>query len=118
MRRIRGEIDETTSRDPDIEAEARAIFEASGLSYTPPAALDEAQSAGGDPRKAIVFEIVLKSGPAGIGPEAIRDIITRLHPDVDPPHAATIGRWLSNDPRVHKAKYGRYAVRPDGGTSS
>lgn len=119
VRRIRGEIDEATNHDPDIEAEARAIFEASGLTYTPSAALDEAQQpTGGDPRKALVYEIVLKSGPAGIGPEAIREFITRLYPDVDPPHAATIGRWLGADPRVHKAKYGRYAVRPDGGTSS
>ncbi|WP_406459748.1 hypothetical protein OH768_33750 [Streptomyces sp. NBC_01622] len=119
MRRIRGEIDETTDRDPDLDAEVRGIFEASGFTYTPPAALDEAQPAGGDPRKALVYEVVLKSGPAGIGPEAIREFITRLYPDVDPPHAATIGRWLAADPRVHKAKYGRYAVLPsDGGTSS
>ncbi|MGW7197531.1 DNA translocase FtsK [Streptomyces chryseus] len=112
VRRIRGEIDETTDRDPELEAQAREIFEASGLSYTAPAALEDAQPAGGDPRKAIVFDVVLKSGPAGIGPEAIRDVITRLHPDVEVPHAATIGRWLGADPRVHKVKYGRYAVRP------
>ncbi|MFD3714283.1 hypothetical protein [Streptomyces sp. NPDC058677] len=119
MRRIRGEIAETSERDPDLDAEVRAIFEASGLAYTPPAALDETQPAGGDPRKALVYEVVLKAGPSGIGPEAIREFITRLYPDIDPPHAATIGRWLAADPRVHKAKYGRYAVLPsDGGTSS
>ncbi|MFF7171112.1 hypothetical protein [Streptomyces pseudovenezuelae] len=119
LRRIRGEIDETTAREPDIDAEARAIFEANGLSYTPPAALDEAQSGEReDPRKPIVFEIVLKSGPNGIGPEAIRDAIARLHPDLEVPHAATIGRWLGNDPRVHKPSYGRYAVRPSNGDTA
>ncbi|WP_330349724.1 hypothetical protein [Streptomyces sp. NBC_00582] len=114
MRRIRGEIDEATERDPDLDAEVRGIFAASGLTYTPPAALDDDQD-DGDPRRPIVFEIVLKSGPAGIGPEAIRDAIRRLHPDVEVPHAATIGRWLGSDPRVHKPKYGRYAVRPTNG---
>ncbi|MFB7594311.1 hypothetical protein [Streptomyces sp. NPDC056160] len=120
MRRIHERIDDATARgsDLDVDAEARAIFEVSGLAHTPPTALDEAQPAGGDPRKAIVFEIVLKAGPDGIGPEAIRDSIARLHPDVEVPHAATIGRWLGADPRVHKARYGRYAVRPDGGTPS
>ncbi|MFE4752417.1 hypothetical protein ACFRIB_19420 [Streptomyces mirabilis] len=87
------------------------IFEAGGLGYTPPAALDEAQQTGGDPRK----QIVLRSGPNGIGPEAIRDSIARLHPDLEAPHAATIGRWLGSDPRVHQPKYGRYAVRPSNG---
>jgi hypothetical protein len=115
MRRIRGEIDEATERDPNIEAEARAIFEASGLTYTPPATLDSDDQDDGDPRRSIVFDIVLKSGPAGIGPEAIRDAIRQLHPDVEVPHAATIGRWLGSDPRVHKPKYGRYAVRPANG---
>ncbi|MFI9600349.1 hypothetical protein ACIHCX_10790 [Streptomyces sp. NPDC052043] len=115
MRRIHEQIDDATARDPDLERQAREIFEASGLSYTPPAALDEAQPAGGDPRKQLVFEIVLKSGPTGIGPEAIRDSIARLHPDVEVPHAATIGRWLGADPRVHQPKYGRYAVRPSNG---
>ncbi|MCX4606969.1 hypothetical protein [Streptomyces mirabilis] len=116
MRRIHEQIDEAAGeRDPDLEAQARAIFEAGGLGYTPPAALDEAQRTGGDPRKAIVFETVLKSGPAGIGPEAIRDVFARLHPDLEVPHAATIGRWLGSDPRVHQPKYGRYAVRPSNG---
>jgi hypothetical protein len=59
-----------------------------------------------------VFEIVAKAGPDGIGPEAIRDAIGRLYPDVKVPHAATVGRWLGADPRVHQPKFGRYAVRP------
>lgn len=117
LRRVRGHIDDAASRgsDRDLDAEARAIFEANGLAYTPPAALDGEQPADGDPRRQIVFEIVLKSGPAGIGPEAIRDVFARLHPDVEVPHAATIGRWLGADPRVHRPSYGRYAVRPSNG---
>lgn len=119
MRRIREQIDEATSRDPDLDARARAIFEAE-FGYRPPdvlgAVVDQVQQPGEDPRRALVFEIVAKAGPAGIGPEAIRDAIARLHPDVDPPHAATIGRWLSADPRVHRPKFGRYAVRPNGDT--
>ncbi|BDH04883.1 hypothetical protein [Streptomyces seoulensis] len=118
LRRIRGQIEDSTSRDPDLDAQARAIFEANGLAYTRPASLDDAQAAGSDPREQLVFEVVLKAGPDGIGPEAIRDAIARLHPDVQVPHAATIGRWLGADPRVHKPRYGRYAVRPDEGTST
>ncbi|MFG2468707.1 hypothetical protein ACGFXB_25075 [Streptomyces canus] len=119
LRRIRGEVNETSGRDLDLEAEARAIFEAS-FGYKPPAELgDDGNSVqpSSDPRYPLVFEIVLKSGPDGIGPEAIRDSIARLHPDVEVPHAATIGRWLGADSRVHKPSYGRYAVRPSNGDS-
>lgn len=113
MRRIRGEIDDTTARDPDLDAEVRGIFEASGFGYKPPAALGDNvnEPASGDPRKQLVYDIVVKSGPNGIGPEAIRDVIARTHPDVTPPHAATIGRWLGGDARVHQPRFGRYAVR-------
>ena len=60
-----------------------------------------------------ILGMLRQTGPDGIGPEAIRDAIRRLHPAVEVPHAATIGRWLSTDPRVHKPKFGRYAVRRD-----
>ncbi|MER5675788.1 hypothetical protein ABT081_02470 [Streptomyces sp. NPDC002238] len=120
--RIRDSIDETTRRDPDLEAQARAIFEAGGLAWTPPPnPLPDSAAATGkreDPRKAIVYDIVLRSGPDGTGPEAIRDIFRRLHPHLDPPHAATIGRWLDADARIHRPSYGRYAVRPTDGTQS
>jgi hypothetical protein len=118
LRRIRGEVNETTDRDPDLDAKWREIVERSGLAYTPPAELgDDVNSVqpSNDPRYPIVYGIVAKSGPTGIGPEAIRDAIARLRPDVDVPHAATIGRWLGTDPRVHKVKYGRYAVHPSKG---
>ncbi|WP_124282336.1 hypothetical protein [Streptomyces sp. ADI97-07] len=117
--RIRDSIDETTRRDPALEAQARAIFEAGGLEWTPPPNPLADDATGGkreDPRKAIVLDIVTKSGPNGIGPEAIRDAIARLHPHLDAPHAATLGRWLDADPRIHKPRYGRYAVRPTDGT--
>ncbi|MEU9065840.1 hypothetical protein AB0D60_02950 [Streptomyces sp. NPDC048306] len=117
VRRIRGEIGDATNHDPDLEEQARAIFEASGFGYKPPAALGDANGdqPSSDPRYPLVYEIVAKAGPAGIGPEAIRDVIKQRHPDVDVPHAATIGRWLGADPRVHKPTYGRYAVRPANG---
>lgn len=120
LRRIRGEIDDAKNRDPDLDDEVRAIFAASGFGYTPPdlgAAIEDAQNGKReDPRKQLVYDIVLKSGPNGIGPEAIRDVIARQHPDVEVPHAATIGRWLGADARVHQPKFGRYAVRTNGDT--
>ena len=117
VRRIRGEIGDATNHDPDLEEQARAIFEASGFGYKPPAALGDANGdqPSSDPRYPIVYEIVAKAGPNGIGPEAIRDVIGRQHPDVDVPHAATIGRWLGADPRVHRPRFGRYALRPANG---
>lgn len=119
LRRIRGEIDDTTNRDTDLDDQVRGIFEASGFGYTPPdlgaAIADVTGGKREDPRRALVFEIVAQSGPDGIGPEAIRDVIARLHPDVEVPHAATIGRWLGADARVHQPKFGRYAVRPTNG---
>lgn len=115
LRRIRGEIDETTRRDPDVDERFEQIVQNS-LAYTPPpAAVEDDEQPSTDPRYRIVFEIVTKSGPAGIGPEAIRDVIKRQHPDVEVPHAATIGRWLGADPRVHRPKFGRYALRPTNG---
>jgi hypothetical protein len=63
-----------------------------------------------DPRRDLVFSVVAQAGSEDIGPEAVIRKITQYHPDVDPPHAATIGRWLSTDPRVSKPGYGRYAV--------
>ncbi|MDL5199662.1 hypothetical protein [Streptomyces sp. ALI-76-A] len=94
MRRCHEQIDDASTRgnDPDLDAEVRGIFEASGLGHTPPVEVEDLRETGGDPRKQIVFEIVLKSGENGIGPEAIRDVIARLHPTVTPPHAATIGK--------------------------
>jgi hypothetical protein len=121
MRRINEQIGEATARDPALEAQAREIFEKGGITFTPPpdslgpATEDAGHGDRDDRRKAITFDIVAKSGPNGIGPEAIRDVFARLHPDLEAPHAATIGRWLGSDPRVHKPSYGRYAVRPTNG---
>jgi hypothetical protein len=114
-RKLRQAMDEAGQRDGDLAAQFRSVVDGGGLGWTPPT-VDAAPVELGkkpDPRKALVFEIVAGSGGPGIGPEAIREFITRLHPDTDPPHAATIGRWLDADPRIHKPSYGRYAVRPD-----
>lgn len=114
-KRLHEAMDEASNRDPDLDRQFRDIVTGGGAEWTPPT-VDLPVDLGKkkeDPRKQVVFDIVTKAGESGIGPEAIRDAITRLHPDVDPPHAATIGRWLDADPRIHKPSYGRYAVRPD-----
>lgn len=113
-RRLREAMNETGPRDGDLDAQFLDILAGGGVTWQPPAAPSAAapQDGDGDPRRELVYEIVAKSGPDGIGPEAIRDAIGRLYPDVEVPHAATIGRWLGADPRVHKPKFGRYAVRP------
>ncbi|MBE4796144.1 hypothetical protein [Streptomyces caniscabiei] len=116
-RRLHEAMNETGQRDGDLDAQFMDILAGGGVTWKAPTA-DAPPPAGqqgedGDPRRELVFEIVAKSGPDGIGPEAIRDAIGRLYPGVEVPHAATIGRWLGADPRIHKPKFGRYAVRPD-----
>lgn len=120
-RRLHEAMNETSSRDGDLDAQFLDILAGGGVTWQPPTVEPgtpaEPSAAGqpedGDPRRELVYEIVAKAGPDGIGPEAIRDAIGRLYPDVEVPHAATIGRWLAADPRVHKPRFGRYAVRPD-----
>lgn len=65
---------------------------------------------GQDSRRELVFALVKEAGEDGIGPEDVIRTISERFPTVEPPHAATIGRWLSVDPRVTKPGYGRYAV--------
>lgn len=114
-RRLHEAMNETGARDGDLDSQFMDILAGGGVTWQPPAE-DQApapeQDGDKDPRQELVFEIVTKAGPNGIGPEAIRDAIRRLHPTVGVPHAATIGRWLAADPRVHRPKFGRYAVRP------
>jgi hypothetical protein len=115
-RNLHEAMNETSSRDDDLDARFLDILAGGGVTWQPPAVgATELNSTGedGDPRRELVYEIVAKAGPDGIGPEAIRDAIGRLYPNVEVPHAATIGRWLSTDPRVHKPRFGRYAVRPN-----
>jgi hypothetical protein len=71
---------------------------------------DDSTAKGTDPRRELVFSVVVQAGRAGIGPEDVIRKIAQNYPDVDPPHAATVGRWLSTDPRVVKPGYGRYAA--------
>jgi hypothetical protein len=115
-RRLHDAMNETGDRDEDLDAQFRDILAAGGVTWQPPATglpASADQGEDGDPRRELVYEIVAKAKADGIGPEAIRDAIRRLYPEVEVPHAATIGRWLSADPRVHKPRFGRYAVRPD-----
>jgi hypothetical protein len=111
-RRLHEAIDDASRRDGDLDTQFMDILAGGGVTWQPPTTPTGAEGEEGDPRRELVFEIVAKSGPGGIGPEAIRDAIRRLHPGVEVPHAATIGRWLGADPRVHKPKFGRYAMRP------
>ncbi|MFE1205663.1 hypothetical protein ACFW5V_28665 [Streptomyces sp. NPDC058762] len=114
-RRLHEAMSESGARDGDLDSQFMDILAGGGVTWQPPTpgqTTAAEQDGDKDPRQELVFEIVAKAGPNGIGPEAIRDAIRRLHPTVDVPHAATIGRWLAADPRVHKPSYGRYALRP------
>ncbi|WP_030344802.1 hypothetical protein [Streptomyces sp. NRRL S-1022] len=115
-RRLHEAMSETSSRDGDLDARFQEILSGGGLTWKPPTVDPQQPAPGGedgDPRREMVYRIVEKAGPDGIGPEAIRDCFARQHPAQEVPHAATIGRWLAADSRVHKPRFGRYAVRPD-----
>lgn len=111
-RKLHDAMGEANTRDPELERQFRSILDAGGATWQPPANPDAGQD-GKDPRRGHVYDIVAQAGAAGIGPAAILDAITRLHPDTKPPHVTVVGRWLDADPRIHKPSYGRYAVRPD-----
>lgn len=114
-RKLHEAMGETGKHDGDLDAQFMDILAGGGVTWKPPAeppAPEPGKDDDGDPRRELVYEIVSKAGAGGIGPTTIQDAIRRLHPDVQVPHAATIGRWLGADPRVHQPKYGRYAVRP------
>ncbi|MFJ2630862.1 hypothetical protein ACIO6U_02710 [Streptomyces sp. NPDC087422] len=107
-RKLHDAMGEASTRDPDLEREFRRILDGGGATWQPPA-----DTTTPDPRRQMVYDIVAGSGPEGIGPAAIIDALTRLHPGTEAPHPDVITRWLGADPRIHKPRHGRYAVRPD-----
>ncbi|MDX2954585.1 hypothetical protein [Streptomyces caniscabiei] len=115
-RRLHEAMNEAAGHDGDLDAQFMDILAGGGVTWKPPGAeqpVAEPAETDGDPRKEMVFGIVEKAGEDGIGPEAIREIFDRFFKPhgYETPHAATIGRWLGADPRIHKPKFGRYAVR-------
>lgn len=111
-KRLHDAMNDSSPRDADLEQQFQDILRGGGAIWQPPTT-DTASSDGKDPRRQQVYDIVAKAGPGGIGPAAIVDILTRQNPGVDPPHPDVIARWLGADPRIHKPRHGRYAVRPD-----
>jgi hypothetical protein len=111
--RLHQAMNENSTRDADLDQQFQDILREGGAIWQPPTTGNATPGDGKDPRRQQVFDIVAKAGPAGIGPAAILDAVTRLHPDVKPPNVTVIGRWLDADSRIHKPAYGRYAIRPD-----
>jgi hypothetical protein len=109
-RRLHDAMGETTGRDADLEQQFQDVLREGGALWQPPT---PDTTDGKDARRQLVFDIVVKAGPAGIGPAAIIDILTRTNPDLEAPHPDVIARWLTADPRIHKPRHGRYALRPD-----
>jgi len=112
--RLHEALNETSANDPELERRFQEILSEGGAVWTPPPSVEgDPQAASADRRKEIVFGIVAQAGPEGIGPAAILDVVKRLHLEVKAPHPDVIARWLNADPRIHKPKNGRYAVRPE-----
>jgi hypothetical protein len=110
QRKLRDAANEASTRDADLNKQFLDIIEGGGATWKPPA-VDNAD--GSDQRREWVFDIVAKAGPDGIGPAAIIDVLSRQHPTTKPPHPDVNARWLNADPRIHKPRTGRYALRPD-----
>lgn len=106
-KRLHDAMGEVANRDADLDRQFHDILRAGGAVWQPPA------TDGEDPRRQFVFDIVAKAGPDGIGPAAIIDAVKQLHPEVTPPNPDVIARWLNADPRIHRPRHGRYALRPD-----
>lgn len=112
-RKLHDAMHEASTRDPDLDQQFLDIVTGGGATWQPPANPDAASRDGKDPRRQLVYDVVAQAGPGGIGPAAILESLARLHPAVKAPHPDVIARWLDADPRIHKPKHGRYAVRPD-----
>ncbi|MFJ7990256.1 DNA translocase FtsK [Streptomyces sp. NPDC096351] len=111
VRKLHQSMRETSSHDDNLEQQFMNVVEQGGLTWQPPAVDSPADSdAPTDGRYQHVFRIVEGAGPDGIGPAAIIDAFTRLHPTERTPNATVIGRWLKADDRIHQPKFGRYAL--------
>jgi hypothetical protein len=107
--RLHDAMNENGTRDDDLNAKFMDIMTAGGAIYQAPAP----EAAQEDPRRQIVFDIVIAAGPEGIGRAAIVEIFTRRNPSLTAPNPDVIARWLNAHPRAYKPKTGRYAIRPE-----
>ncbi|MFF8610771.1 hypothetical protein ACF06X_33235 [Streptomyces sp. NPDC015346] len=119
-KRLHDAINETTSRDNDLDKQFMDVVQQGGLTWQAPSnpltSDDNSDSdATTDARYQHVYRIVEGAGPSGIGPAAIIDAFTQLHPEEKTPNATVIGRWLKADDRIHQPKFGRYAIKPSYG---
>jgi hypothetical protein len=119
--RTRNAANEATTHDDDLERQFRAILDGGGALWKPPVDLqpepaqptDDVPSptpgVSDDARWPMVFSIVAKAGPSGIGPDAIRDIFRVALPGAQVPSRSAITDWLKAEPRIHKPAHGMYA---------
>ncbi|MGA4867601.1 hypothetical protein ACPB9J_33750 [Streptomyces lavendulocolor] len=119
LHKLREAMNEATNHDDDLNKQFQTVVEQGGLTWqAPPNPLtddtDGDTEATTDPRYQHIYRIVEGAGPAGIGPAAISDAFTRLHPTETPPNPTVIGRWLKADDRIHQPKFGRYALKDTG----
>ncbi|MFE7547059.1 DNA translocase FtsK [Streptomyces gardneri] len=112
-KRLHDAISETTGRDNDLDRQFMDLVQQGGLTWKPPTTDTPTTDADSttDARYAHIYRIVEGAGPDGIGPAAIIDAFTQLHPAETAPNPTVAGRWLKADDRIHQPKFGRYALK-------
>ncbi|MFJ9799842.1 DNA translocase FtsK [Streptomyces sp. NPDC101145] len=114
VQRLHERLREARRGDADLDAQFMDVVHGGGLAWQPPkdpAANSPAPTR--DARYDTIYRIVERSGPDGISRADIRHAFEQIHPDTPAPADDVIGRWLKDDERIYKPKYGRYAVRPE-----